>query len=292
MNDDNLETTVEMPPIENNSPETVANPTPNDPPWSITAAIGVGWFSILSIVFVPTIFVLPYLVLNKVPTAEFQTYLLTDKNTIIIQLLSTIPAHILTFVLAYFVITAGRKYSFFEMVGWQSGGMRWWHYVVLLIGFYMLAAVVNEYFPSEETQFSRMTTSSLGAVISVAILATFSAPFVEEVIYRGLLFSAFRRRFGPVISIALVTSAFAAVHVPQYIESLTTVALLTVISLVLTIIRERTGNLWPCIVFHTVFNAVQSFGIFVLYYSNQMEKAGTDPAFVQFVIIRAIGLCS
>jgi membrane protease YdiL (CAAX protease family) len=89
-------------------------------------------------------------------------------------------------------------------------------------------------------------------------MATFTAPIVEEVIYRGILYSAFQRALGSGIAIAAVTLLFALVHVPQYYPSYSTIGLLVLLSLILTLIRARTNNLWPCIVLHTIFNGFQS----------------------------------
>jgi membrane protease YdiL (CAAX protease family) len=50
-------------------------------------------------------------------------------------------------------------------------------------------------------------------------MATFTAPIVEEVIYRGILYSAFQRARGSGVAIAAVTLLFALVHVPQYYPS-------------------------------------------------------------------------
>ena len=59
-------------------------------------------------------------------------------------------------------------------------------------------------------------------------------------------------------AIVIVTFLFALVHVPQYWGSPTTIILLTLLSLILTLVRAQTGNLLPCVVLHTLFNAVQS----------------------------------
>ncbi len=116
----------------------------------------------------------------------------------------------------------------------------------------------------------------------VAIMATFTAPLVEEVIYRGILFSAFQRTFGVGFAVASVTFLFAIVHVPQYYPSFSTIFLLTLLSLVLTLVRVRTNNLLPCIILHTIFNAVQSvFLILEPFLTN--ENTPAEKAMIQFI---------
>src|SRR6476659_1238119 len=144
------------------------------------------------------------------------------------------------------------------MRGWSSGGFRWWHYAVVLVGFGIVAAGISQVYPEQDNDLLKILRSSREAVYIVAFVATFTAPFVEEVIYRGVLYSAFQRALGVPTAFALVTVLFAMVHVPQYWPSYSTIFLLTLLSLGLTFIRVRSGNLLPCIIMHTVFNGAQS----------------------------------
>jgi membrane protease YdiL (CAAX protease family) len=72
------------------------------------------------------------------------------------------------------------------------------------------------------------------------------------------LYSALQRTAGPAFAVGLVTFLFAIVHLPQYYPSVSTMILLTLLSLTLTLIRVKTGNLLPCIILHTIFNGFQS----------------------------------
>ncbi|MBA2606965.1 MAG: CPBP family intramembrane metalloprotease, partial [Acidobacteria bacterium] len=112
----------------------------------------------------------------------------------------------------------------------------------------------------------------------VAFLATFTAPLVEEVIYRGILYSAFQKTFGVGLAILFVTIVFAAVHVPQYYPSYSTIFLICLLSLVLTLIRVWTGNLLPCIVLHTLFNGIQSLVLVLQSFLPQNSDSTPEPA--------------
>jgi membrane protease YdiL (CAAX protease family) len=127
---------------------------------------------------------------------------------------------------------------------------------------------VASYFPEQENDLTRILKSSRLAVFLVAFLATFTAPIAEEVVYRGILYSAFQRTLGVTFAVVAVTLLFALVHVPQYLPSYSTISLLLLLSLILTVIRSRTGNLWPCIVLHTIFNATQSILLILEPYIN------------------------
>jgi len=256
-------------------PEPVnTEPTPNDPPWGVPAALGVWVASVLFILFIPVFFLLPYLAMQKPPITESSQiveFAKNDSTSIFLQILAVLPAHILTIILAWMVATRVRKYSFRNILGWQTGGFAWWYYVLILGGFFTLAILVNALVPEQENDLIRMLQSSRSVVYLVAFVATFTAPLVEEVVYRGLLYSAFQRKFGVTRAFVVVTLMFAAVHVPQYWPSYSTIFLLGVLSLTLTAIRVKTNNLLPCIILHTIFNGFQSVMLIVEPYLKTSE---------------------
>lgn len=246
----------------NDGPEApVVQPTPNDPPWNSLVAIAVWIASVLAIIIVPSLFLLPYVVSQNasLPAGEsLGEFLQHDPTAIILQIVAIIPAHVLTLALSWMIVTKLNRFSFKETLGWGFGGMSWIHYVLIFAFFFAAATVVGYYFPEQENELTRMLRSSRAVVFLVAFMATFTAPIVEEVVYRGILFSAFQRTLGTGLAIGAVTVLFALVHVPQYYPSYSTIALLVLLSLILTLIRARTGNLLPCIVLHTIFNGFQS----------------------------------
>ncbi|NOT47087.1 MAG: CPBP family intramembrane metalloprotease [Acidobacteria bacterium] len=240
--------------------------SPNDPAWSSGLAVGMWFVSVLLIMFVPLVFLAPYAIsiAKAYPTTEDMVkQLSTDPFAIALQIAAIIPAHIITLFLAYLLVTQGRKFPFLETLGWRSGGIRWWHYIVILVGFFSLAALISQVLPEHETELERILKSSRSAVLLVAFMATFTAPLVEEVIYRGVLFSALQRTIGTGSAVGLVTFLFTLVHVPQYFESASTLILLAILSLVLTLVRVKTDNLLPCVILHTLFNGIQSIGLVI-----------------------------
>ncbi len=258
----------------------IQQPTPDNPPWNTPVAVVVWVASVLAIVLVPGLFLLPYVISQKQALAGNQPlgeFLQQDPTAIILQIAAIIPAHILTLALAWAVVTRLNTFSFKETLGWVSGGMSWQHYLGLLVIFFAVAIVVGNFYPDQENELTRILKSSRYAVFLVAFMATFTAPIVEEVIYRGILYSAFQRTFGAVIAVVAVTLLFALVHVPQYYPSYSTIFLLLLISLILTVVRSRTGNLWPCIVLHTIINATQSI-LLILEPYIETAKPVIEPA--------------
>ena len=249
---------------------------PDKPSWGGGIAFGFWVISVLFVVIIPAIFLIPYAMMQNPPVIESEAlveFAKNDKNAITIQILAIIPAHLITLLLGWLIVTRARKDSFTEALGWKSGGVRWWFYPVIIVGFFALAVVASSIYPEQENDLIRMIQSSKAALISVALLATFTAPIVEELVYRGVMYSAFQKSLGVPAAFALVTFLFALVHVPQYWPSYSTIALILLLSCILTWLRIYSKNLWPCIVLHTIFNGLQSLGLIA---SSYVEKK--DPA--------------
>lgn len=235
--------------------------SPNNPPWNSWVAFTVWLASVALIAILPIFFVFPYLIRQGMDLSDKESLMAAMRNdptVTLLNLAAILPAHLLTLVLAWLVVTRARKFSFRETLGWQWNGFNFWSCLGILGGFFVVAAVVSYFIPEQETELTRILKSSRTAVYFVAFFATFTAPLVEEVIYRGILYSAFQRTVGVPAAVGLTTLLFAVVHFPQYIESLPTLILICLLSLVLTLVRVSTGNLLPCIALHTAFNAIQS----------------------------------
>ncbi len=271
-----------QPPIEKDILPSAAAPlSPNNPPWNSPTALAVWFASVLMILFVPLVLVIPYVIhvmLNGQNSLEsFQS----DPMVILLSIIGTIPAHILTIVLAWAVITNFKKYSFRTVLGWESGGFSWWHYPVILGGFFIVAAIIGYFLPAQDNELIRILRSSRTVVYFVAFMATFTAPLVEEVIYRGILYSALQRSIGVGWSVVIVTALFAGVHFLQYWGSPGSIILICLLSLILTLIRVRTNNLLPCVILHTIFNALQSVSL--LFFEDLSTSQPKTEAFFHLV---------
>ena len=239
--------------------------SPDNPPWGSPIAILLLAASVLLIMVMPILFVVPYLISQKVDFANsegFAKFATSDITAILLQIAAIIPAHILTFVLAWFVITRYKQFSFKEMVGWDFAGYNTKQIIMIFVGLILTVFAVtiaaNAIFGTQDNDLMRMLRKSRYVVFLVAFLATFTAPIVEEVIYRGVLYSAFQKSFNVPLAVFFVTFIFALVHFPQYWGDTATIITLLFLSLVLTLMRVWTKSLLPCIAFHFVFNAIQS----------------------------------
>lgn len=236
------------------------NPTPDNPPWSSVVAFFVWIGSVAFIVILPNLFLTPYISQQDIDfsdNAELIKFIESDPTATLIRIIAVIPAHILTLVMAWIVITKFNKFSFRKTLGWNWGSFRFWHCLIITGLFYILAFILTYIFGEQDHELLRILRSSKAAVYVITFLAVFTAPIVEEVIYRGILYSAFQRSFGVNWAIAIVTFIFASVHFLEYKTSPVAILMVCLLSLVITLVRAKTKNLLPCIVLHMFFNGMQ-----------------------------------
>ena len=99
--------------------------------------------------------------------------------------------------------------------------------------------------------------------IMVAALAVVTAPLIEEIVYRGMIYSSVEGLMGKSAAVTFVTLLFALVHAPQYWGSAAALTAILSLSLVLTLLRAWTGKLLPCVATHLVYNAIQAVVLLV-----------------------------
>ncbi len=81
-------------------------------------------------------------------------------------------------------------------------------------------------------------------------------PVVEEVIYRGFMYPAFRQRSGIVAATLSVLAIAATFHWGAMARSGYAACCLLVLWLLLCLIREHTGNVWNCMFAHAAYNGL------------------------------------
>ena len=232
------------------------------------------WFaSVILLLLVPPLISLPYLVYRYQGGSLKRDVLIADKTFIFFNILGVIPAHIITFAIAWAVVTRFGKLPFWQTLGWSwHPHFRFWRSVGVAIALLLVAVFVLSRFGGETTEMEKIIMSSRLNALTTAFLATFTAPLVEEVIYRGVLYSALQRVIGVGGAVFIVMSLFALVHGPQYWPNFGVLFTILLLSFSLTLIRARTQRLLPCFVIHLVFNGVQSVFIIAGPYVPDVDR--------------------
>lgn len=256
---------------------------PNNPPWGLGAAVVVLLGSIFLQFAFSILFFLPYIFLLATkpdPPTNLVEFALTDKTAVFLQVIAILPAHLFTLALVWAVVTRFGKLPFVASLGltwsrqrefWISVGLA----VVLCCIGSALAWLLGSGTP---TQLDQIINSSLAARYSLAVLAVFTAPLVEELVYRGVLYSALHRLVGVSPAVIIVLGVFTLIHVPQYWPNVGVLAAVGLLSVCLTIIRAYTGRLFPCVVIHFVFNGIQAIVLVIEPHLPKLAQASDQAA--------------
>jgi len=111
--------------------------------------------------------------------------------------------------------------------------------------------------PMEELFKNRQT-----ALLFVA-MAVLVAPLVEETLFRGYLYPMFARSFGVGPSILLTGLLFGLMHGAQLGWTWSLVAMLTLVGIIFTLVRARTGTVFASFLMHLGYNALISIAAMV-----------------------------
>ena len=128
--------------------------------------------------------------------------------------------------------------------------MAWW------LG--QVSALVMEWFhvaPQEQIPVQTLrATEAPGQKVFFAVMAIGFVPFVEELLFRGILYPTVKQRIHPVLALWGTALIFAGIHL-----NVVTFVPLTVLAVLLTWLYERTDNLLAPILTHSLFNAANYY---------------------------------
>lgn len=164
----------------------------------------------------------------------------------------------------YVLISVHYRLPFWEGIRWHWPAKRqalgvFLSGVVLAISLILVQAWLppNKAFPLEKL------FSSPAAAYTLAIFSVTVAPFMEEMIFRGLLFAFFERMAGAGFALVLTALLFALIHVPEYWGAWSGVALILVVGLVCSTARALTRSVVPGVILHVAYNGTLMCLLFV-----------------------------
>ena len=261
---------------------------PDNPPWGLWQAILTWFLSVALLFLLPLVFAVPYILYYYQGVATRDT-IMADKTLMFVNVFLNIPVHVLTFLMAWAVITQLGRFRFKEMVGWSwSPKIGFWRSAGLAILLFAAALVLVILFGGPETDLEKIIQSSRATAFMLAFLAVATAPLVEETVYRGVMYPALMRVIGTGGAIAVVSTLFAAGHVYQYWPNFGVISAILLLSIALTTVRAVTGRLLPCFIIHLVFNGIQAIEIVLAPYVRTSTPSGENKAAAIIFLLRQI----
>lgn len=124
--------------------------------------------------------------------------------------------------------------------------------------------VVYDDISSEEVErlspFKGIETANILIKLTYLFVVALMAPFFEEFLFRGVLYRGFARSLGKLAAMIVVTLLFVLSHtLILRLESLSLLATLITVSIILMALRHASQSLIPSIVLHQTYNAALVF---------------------------------
>jgi membrane protease YdiL (CAAX protease family) len=264
-----------------------ANPAPRLPVagWNASAAL-VTWLLSISAILLASIGAQLgwttwfYLQRAALPT---QADLTASRSLTLTLVLSTFVAHAVTLLWCWQLIHRTSPQGIRPALGLDWCRPCWSRRGAFLLAcafaaplFLAVGAWLERYLPNAKTDLDRILAQGPSIRVAIACVAALSAPLVEEVVYRGVVFGGLQRSLGGRAAVVLVSLLFLAVHVPQYWGGWAGLTMLALLSLTLTILRAATGSILPSMVLHYAFNGIQAIAI-VFFWELLETSPSTTP---------------
>jgi len=105
--------------------------------------------------------------------------------------------------------------------------------------------------------------NSRAAAYAIGAFAILVAPFVEEMIFRGILFAIFESQVGLRFAILITAILFGGLHVPEYWGAWNHMLLIFLVGLVFSLARGMSGSLAPSVFLHVGYNGSMMLALFL-----------------------------
>lgn len=172
--------------------------------------------------------------------------------------------YLLLFAAVYALVALRKRLPFGRALKWKRPSL------LQGLGYFamgMILSVVVELAPTifpdrKDFPLQQFFTSPTMAY-AVGAFAVLVAPWMEELVFRGVLFSIFEDQAG--IRFAIISTAvlFAAMHIPEYRGAWNHLFLLLLVGLVFSLARGMTRSLAPSVFLHTAYNLCQVVLLFI-----------------------------
>jgi membrane protease YdiL (CAAX protease family) len=195
-------------------------------------------------------------------------------NTFFLLALQTV-FYVLVVGYIYLLVAAKYRQPFFAALSWHQPTSR--TALLFFLGGALLSVVV-ELAPTvlpdrEDFPLLRLFSSPLAAY-ALAAFAVFLAPFMEELIFRGVLFRFFEHLVGIRFAVVGTAILFAGLHVPEYWGAWNHVLLISLVGVVFSLARGLTGSLTPSVILHLAYNT----GLVVAFFFETHQFRAFGPA--------------
>jgi membrane protease YdiL (CAAX protease family) len=163
----------------------------------------------------------------------------------------------------YITLSVLRDLPFWRTLGWRklnadpaAGKGSPWAYFFSGCGLAIFVAIASSRVKGvDHVPIQELFKSRTGAMLLMA-MAVFVAPFVEETVFRGYLYPLFAKSLGVLPGILITGALFGLMHGAQLGWTWGLVGLLTLVGVIFTFARARTGTVVASFLLHLGYNSM------------------------------------
>lgn len=230
--------------------------------WSWAHFIIFGIFGFISLVVIDGVMTAMYMPHQRMTSKQLQEYLISKPQFAIGSMLIW---YAVIFFFLYVTLSLLRGHAFWETLGWRKliplqKEMPKNPVAYFLAGCglsFFVALLTSSMKTPDNTPIEELFKFRQTALLFVA-MAVLVAPLVEETLFRGYLYPMFARSFGIAPSILLTGLLFGLMHGAQLGWTWGLVATLTLVGIVFTLVRARTGTVFASFLMHLGYNSLIS----------------------------------
>jgi len=230
--------------------------------WSWAHLIVFVIFGFISLVVIQGVLAFMYAPHRSMSTKQLQDYLISKPQFAIGSMLLWYAA---IFFFLYVTLSLLRGHPFWSTLGWRklspsNPEMPKYPIVYFLAGcgLSLFVALLSASMKApENTPIEELFKYPKTAMLFVA-MAVFVAPLVEETLFRGYLYPMFARSFGVAPAIIVTGTLFGLMHGGQLGWTWSLVAILTMVGIIFTLVRARTGTVFASFLMHLGYNSLIS----------------------------------
>jgi membrane protease YdiL (CAAX protease family) len=235
--------------------------------WSWAHFVVFGIFGFVCLVAIQGVLAVIYAPHQRMTQKQLEEYLIGKPQFAIGSLLIWYAT---IFFFLYVTLSLLRGHRFWQTLGWRKLNPSHKEmpknplvYLLAGCGLSLFVALLTanmkapDHTPMEELFKYRQT-----ALLFVA-MAVLVAPLVEETLFRGYLYPMFARSFGVGPSILLTGLLFGLMHGAQLGWTWSLVGMLTLVGIIFTLVRARTGTVFASFLMHLGYNALISIAAMI-----------------------------
>ncbi len=156
-----------------------------------------------------------------------------------------------------------------QFIGKPSDLRDLWRYVFLGLGLGFGFVLLTEHgvLPSDDLPSPILDTLLVAPYLLKVVwvlMFVILFPVVEEVLFRGVLFTGFSQSWGSTLAGVFATVLFVAVHMPKVLEYWPALLAVTVVGALTVLIRIYTGSLAPGMALHCTYNGTLVAAAFLI----------------------------